>query len=954
MDDLRLSRQPGEEIDRDVSVGFHWNGRPRHGYHGDTIASALAAGGVSVFSRSFKYHRPRGILTADQHDPNLFVQVGDEPNVRAGQRRIETGMRVDAQNAWPSLALDLKAANRLVGRFLGPGFYYKTFIWPRAFQPWYQRVLRRFSAGGEVSPVVGDEAYDHRYAHPDVLVAGGGPAGMAAAIAAAEAGASVILVDDQARIGGHLRWGDTAELALLAELRARVEANDAIELMTDSVVVGHYLDNWVAVVQRNVPGIAERLVKARAKALVVAAGTIERPYVFEGNDLPGVQLSTAVLRLINLYGVKPGKRAVVVTANGSGDAAAAALRRTGTEVVTVDVRAGGDIVRAFGRGRVRAVELAGGKRVEADLLVTAVGWTTPTALLNMAGNRPTYSPKAARFLPGDLPDAVLATGGIVGDGAGADLVAHGIAVGREAARRAAKGRAALQRATPAAPAPDATPDDAPVGGDEVIPELPAANHPEVFRTTSHGFVDFSEDVSSKDLLAAISEGYDSIELAKRFTTVTMGPIQGKLEVVNAVAIHAEATGTFIGETSTTTWRPPYAPVSLGALAGPMLEPVRYSPMHSWHEAEGAARLVAGQWIRPDHYGDPHSEVRNVRENVGMIDVTPLGKIDLRGADVPELLEFVYTNRWRKLAVGSVRYGVMCGEDGVVFDDGVTGRLAEARYLMTTTSGGAGQVWNWLEEWIQTRFRGKDIQMTAVTDGFASMNVAGPKSRMLMERLVTDVDLDPGAFPYMRVRVGTVAGVPDCVIWRIGFTGELSYEVHVPANYGLHVWESILDAGGDFGIAPFGVEAQRIMRLEKGHFIVGQDTDALLRGRQAGIGQAIKTDKDDFVGKPELVWQADDWDGAGGSPLLVAIQPAAPSVVPPEGSQIVDGARIVGRVTSSRWSPTLDRAICLAQVAAALAEPGSLLTIVLPGGERVEARVMEHHAHFDPEGVRLRG
>jgi len=944
MPDMRLPPQPGEVIDRTRPLRFRWNGRSYSGLEGDTIASALAASGVRVFSRSFKYHRRRGILTADHLDPNLFVQVGAEPNVRAGQRRIQAGMQVRAQNAWPSLRFDVKAANRLVGRMLGPGFYYKTFIRPRSLQPMYQRVLRRFGSGGDVPPEVPQGRYDHRYAHPDVLVAGGGPAGMAAAIAAAEAGASVMLVDEHQFLGGHLRWGDTTELALLTELRDRVAVLDNIEVMTDSVVSGRYDDNWVAVLQRGIPGISERLVKARVKTLVVAAGTIERPYVFEGNDLVGVMLSTAVRRLVNIYAVKPGRRAVVFTANAGGDAAAADLQRVGIDVTLVDARDGGGIHRATGRNQVRSVELTDGTKVTCDLLVTAVGWTTPTALLNMAGDRPTYSQQAARFLPDALPDNVMATGGIIGDGGVEAIVAHGEAVGREAARRAATLRRVWQAATPAAasaePAPDAQP----------IAHLQPGDHLELYRAGTHGIVDYSEDVSSQDLIAAVGEGYDSLELAKRFTTATMGPIQGKLEVANTVAIHAEATGVRIGEVGTTTWRPPYAPVSLGALAGPMFEPVRHTPMQSWHEANGAAPLVAGQWIRPEHYGDPVAEVRNVRTKVGIIDLTPLGKIDLRGKQIPDLLEFVYTNRWRKLAVGSVRYGVMCGEDGVIFDDGVTGRLGEHHYLMTTTSSGAGAVRNWLDEWLQTRFQGSDIRMTYFTDGYASINVAGPSSRELLARLVDDVELAADAFGYMRVRVGTVAGVADCVIWRIGFTGELSFELHVPASYGLHVWETLLERGADLGVAPFGVEAQRIMRLEKGHLIVGQDTDALTGVYQGGLGWAVKADKDDFAGKPEIGWQSEGQP----SPLVVALQPIDPLAVPPEASQIVDGDQIVGRVTSSRLSPTLGRAICLAQVEAGLAAPGSVVSIVTPDGARMMATVMEHHSHFDPEGLRLRG
>ena len=940
---MRLGEQPGEVIDRGTAFDFTWNGHRYGAYAGDTVVSALAAAGVRVFSRSFKYHRRRGVMSASFLDPGCTVQIGDEPNVRGAHRRVEAGMAVKAQNVWPTLRVDAKAANQVVGRFLSPGFYYKTFIKPQRLWPAYQRVLKRFASGGHMSPVGSAGYYDKRYIHPDVLVAGGGPAGMSAAIAAAAGGARVVLVEEEYDLGGHLRWGGSAERAALADLRASVAAHPGIEVLTNSVVTGRYDDNWVAIMQRRcaagpepgragVPAIAERLIKARAKTLVVAPGLIERPYVFAGNDRPGVMLSTAARRLINLYAVKPGHRAVVFTANEQGDAAAADLERVGVEVArVVDARRGGDVVRArsaAASGALTSVELGDGSTVECDLLITAVGWTAPTSLLNMAGDRPVYHPQAARFVPGGLlPDSVMVAGGLAGDGSLDELIAHGAAVGTAAA---------TQARTSAVTA---------------IAALPLHPHPALFRGATHGMVDFSEDVSSKDLLSAAKEGYDSIELMKRYTTVTMGPAQGKLETVNAVAVLAQATGQSISETGTTVWRPPYAPITLGALAGRIFEPVRHSPMHAWHEAHGARPLVAGEWIRPDHYGDAEAEVRNVRSNVGIIDVTPLGKLDLRGPDVPRLLNQVYVNKWSKLAVGSVRYGVMCAEDGVVMDDGVTGRLSADHYLMSTTSSGAGQVWEWVESWLQTEHPEWQVHVTPVTSSYASINVAGPHARTLLRRLVDDVDLSSEAFPYMNVRTGTIAGVSDCHMWRIGFTGELSYELHVPAGYGLHVWESLMRAGSDLGVAPFGVEAQRIMRLEKGHFIVGQDTDGLTQGFGAGLDWLIKLDKDDFAGKPELVFQ----HRAGDFQRLVGLQPVDPAVVPTESSLIMEGESvIVGRITSSRLSPTLGRSICLGFVAPHLAGPGTVVTVQLPDRTRVAATVMAQHAHFDPEGVRLRG
>lgn len=970
----RLGPQPGEVIDRSAPVDFTWRGRAMSGFAGDTIASALTANGVRIVSRSMKYHRPRGYMTNDFWDPNGLVQVGDDPNVRSAHRLLRPGMVVEPQNAWPSVDRDLRSANSMAGRFLTAGFYYKTFMRPQKLWPLYQKVLSTFAPGGRVDLDTPHDYHDKRYAHPDVVVAGGGPAGMAAAAAAAQAGARVMLVENHHRLGGHLLWGDSADRALAAELAAEVAAA-GVEVLTDSTVTGRYDDNWLAIVQRSHPISVERLIKARAKTLVAAPGLVERPYVFDGNDKPGVMTSGAVRRFVNLHAAKPGSVAAVFTANADGDAAAADLERVGVEVAgVIDAREGQNIVRARGGAKsVEGVVLADGTRLDCDLLVTAVGWTAPTTLLNMAGDRPVYDEAAARFFPSAPIGNVLATGGIAGDGAPEQLVEHARATGRLAAERAAvtahRLRAATARAVPPeGPEPDWPADDrAPLGRDP---------HPALFRSSTHGIVDFSEDVGSKDLIGAAAEGYDSVELLKRYTTATMGPAQGKLETVNTVAVLAEARGETIAEVGTTVWRPPYAPVTLGALAGRIFEPVRESSIQPWHEAHGAVPtmtgpgisvgdelgdgtqgstetpILAGQWVRPDRYGDPVEEVLNTRRNVGIIDVTPLGGLDLRGPDVPKLLNLVYINNWTNLAIGSVRYGIMCAEDGVILDDGVTGRLEEERYFMTVTTSGSGTVWEWMENWLQTEHPDWRVHVIPTTTGYTSINVAGPKSRTLLNRLVSGVSLAPEDFGYMRARTGAIAGVEKCFLWRIGFTGELSYELHIPAGHGLHVWQALLDAGRDLGIKPFGLEAQRIMRLEKGHFIVGQDTDGLTKAPATGLGRMVKLEKDDFAGRPELAW-ALEGDGA---PVIVAIQPTDPEIVPEEAAQIVrpETNQTIGRITSSRLSPTLGRSICLGQVLPEAAAPGSELTVLLVDGRRVTAKVMAHHAHFDPEGERLRG
>ena len=797
---------------------------------------------------------------------------------------------------------------------------------------------------------------------------------MAAAVAAAVEGAEVMLVDDQHRLGGHLRWGSTADQQMLSELNEAVETQPNIEVLSNATVTGRYDDNWCTVLERTPRGMSvERIVKARAKMLVVAPGLIERPYVFEGNDRPGVMLSGAVRRLINLHAVRPGDRAVVFSANSSGQAAAQDLEQAGVEVAAlVDATKGQSILSTTGGKHVKSVKLSDGFEVEADLLVTATGWTAPTSLLNMAGDQPVYDTSAARFFPDAPPDNVLVTGGLAGDGNRHELLAHAVSTGKLAARRALQVRRTWQAMTPRAavaaddgreetaatdtPTPDASAPD-------MREPLSRAHHPQLFRSATHGMVDFSEDVSSKDLFAAAQEGYDSVELLKRYTTATMGPEQGKLETVNTVAVLAEARGETIQEVGTTVWRPPYAPVSLGALAGRIHEPQRVSPMHRWHVVHRAKPLLAGQWIRPEHYGNPLEEVTNTRSNVGVIDVTPLGKMFLSGRDVPKLLEQVYINKWRLLEVGAVRYGVMVGEDGVVMDDGVTARLSEDQYLMTTTTSGAGGVYEWLEMWLQTEHPDWEVFVDPVTAAFASINVAGPNSRELMSRLVgsstdpTHINVAPDAFQYMQVRRGTVAGIGDCVVWRIGFTGELSYEIHVPSGFGQHVWDQLIEVGQDLGIAPFGVEAQRIMRLEKGHFIVGQDTDGLSQLPVTGLNALAKLDKSDSAGMPELRWslaEAARVDTVGFK--LVSLTPDDPTCVPDEGCQIVTAGTndIVGRITSSRFSPTLDRSICMGQLVAASTAPQTVVTVVLSNGKRTTATVMPQHAFYDAEGVKVRG
>ena len=693
--------------------------------------------------------------------------------------------------------------------------------------------------------------------------------------------------------------------------------------------------------------------------------------MFEDNDLPGVMLGSAVQRLLHLYGVAPGQQAVVVAANDDGWQVAADLLAAGVSVAAiVDEREQADcasphraalsaavpifwthtILAAKGPGSVsgaviarvsgqQAVDAATAQTLKCDLIAVSVGWTPAIEMLHQAGGRAAYHDQRQEILPVQLPAGVF----VAGRAAGTHLVENQVAEGRLAGRSAA---AYLGLGA----APDASEVDA------VRVRAAAENRRTSARVSVPGrkkrFVCYCEDVTTKDIDASIEEGFNSLELLKRYSTVTMGPCQGKLCHMNAVHLCARGNGWTVAETGTTTYRQPQTPVALGALAGAHLEPVQVTPIHGWHGAHGATQMVAGQWLRPLHYGDPAAEVKAVRERVGLIDVSTLGKLRLTGPGVPALLNRLYINQWRDLKVERVRYGVMCNDEGVVLDDGVTARLAEAEWYTTTTTSGSNAIFEWIQSWLQSGW-GEGVHVANVAEAFAAFNLAGPRSRAVLQKLTAGA-VSNDAFPYMHVRAIEVAGVP-CRVMRIGFTGELSYEIHVPTGYALHVWEALVEAGREHGLAPFGVEAQRVLRLEKGHLIVSQDTDAITDPFAAGMSWAVKLDKPDFLGKRSLARVA-----AEGSPQkLVGFKVPRLGVVPEEGLSIVRrpaaGGKLehIGHITSCKFSPTLGETIGLCWLPAGLAaQAGAPFSIRLENGALEEARV-HHGAFYDPQGERLR-
>ena len=885
-DVTRLPPRPSERIDRTRELAFTFGGERIPAYEGDTIGSALYAAGRRVFSRSFKYHRPRGLQCCVGHCANCQMTVDGVPNVRVCVEPARDGAVVSGQNVLGSLDRDLlRVTDKVGGPFTPPGFYYKTFIRPRRLWPLYEKVLRNVAGLGRLDPE-GErrERVDVEHRHVDVLVVGGGRSGLRAATEAAGRGESVLVVDEGPQVGGRL-LDDPEGAATAAELRERALAA-GVELLAPALAVGLFEANLVPVVHGGL------LLKVRAHRVVVAAGVTEQPLVFPGNDLVGVMLPSAVRRLVNAWAVKPGERAVVLTADDRGLAAARDLEAAGVEVVHVaDLRdAPARNVEAQGRrGRVCQVAVDG-RWLRCDLVVMSGSPQPNVKLLAQAGARVEYDPARGVFVPTGLPAGVEAVGSAAGE-----------------------------------------------VGEPAVPGAVLGHHGDKC------FVCFCEDQTTKDLKHAIAEGFDSIELSKRYTTVTMGPCQGRLCHVPSIRVHARAKGVDENAIGTTTARPPAAPVSLGQLAGRPHEPARRTSLHHRHEDLGGRMMWTGAWRRPHSYGDdPEEEAQHVHRALGLIDVSTLGKLLVRGPEAGALLDRLYPNRFSDLKVGRIRYGVLTTDAGRILDDGTVARLDDETFYVTTTSTGADGVYQWFTWWNAVWFL--DAEIVNLTGALAAVNVAGPHARTLMARLC-DVDVSNEALAYLDARACRVADVPALAL-RIGFVGELGYELHFPSPHGVHVWDALLEAGRDLDARPFGLEPQRILRLEKGHVIVGQDTDSESNLLEAAMPWLPKWDKPDFVGK----WAAEAVRERGLAWMLVGFE--SPSgAVPLEGGQVVVDGRSAGRITSVRRSAEVGAVIGLAVVPAELAEEGTTFHAQVDG-RAVPMRV-RRVPFFDPEGARLK-
>ena len=959
----RNTAQPGEIIDRSAAVEFTSDGRKIRAQQGDTIASALYAAGTTTFSRSFKYHRPRGLLCAVGHCPNCLVTVDGEPNVRACTRPVEPGMKVRHQNAWPSLRWDLLSILDRFHWLMPVGFYYKALHRPKLLWLLARGVIRRIGGLGSIDiNRVPETNFHHRSQHADVAVVGGGPAGIAAALAAAEHGSRVVLIDDQPQLGGYLRFDQQTYDSVpgyqdktgveIAQAMAQSVANlDAIEVISNATVFGLYQDNLLGILA------GDWRITLRAKRVVIATGAHEVPLLFENNDLPGIMLASAARRLVGLYGIRPGSNAVVATETDQGYQTALELLDAGVNVAAVvdaeeegarpglsaavsargiRVLQGRRVVKATGRGRVKGVLVAPvdgvqpgrTERISCDLLCMSGGYQPVDALLQQAGGRSSFDGRIGESVPTSLPPGVYAAGDVMG--------AHGLATQLTQGRLAGSSAAGDLSSAPATL--DTTDTTEGIAGPVGAPNPP----PTGAQDGSRSFLCFCEDVSVKDVTFAIDEGFEDIQILKRYTTVSMGPCQGKMCGKSFAALCANYTGRSIDEIGGTTARPPFQPVPLAALAGPSHMPIKRSPMDRIHRELGASMVESGPWQRPHDYGSAHDEAIAVRQRVGIIDVSTLGKLDVQGEDVPALLDLLYTNTFSDLRVGRVRYGLMCSDNGAILDDGTVTRLAQDRYFVTTTSGNADVIEEWFSWWMIGS--GLCAHVTNVTGAYGAVNVAGPRARETLSKL-TDTDLAQDKFRYMRSRQGRVAGVP-CLFIRIGFVGEAGWELHFPAEHGEYLWESIMKAGREFEISPFGLEAQRILRLEKGHIIVGQDTDAFSNPLETRSDWAVHLTKDDFVGRGGITGAA----ARGIKQKLVGFV-MENGIVPEDGVLVISAGRPVGRVTSARLSPTMDKGFGLAWVPSHLAEDGARIEMLINRREQT-ARVTLHPV-YDPDGARLR-
>jgi sarcosine oxidase subunit alpha len=928
----------GGLIDRSKAIAFSFDGKDLAGHPGDTLASALLANGIQLVGRSFKYHRPRGILTAGAAEPNALVTTGtggrSEANTRATMIELHDGLIAHSQNRWPSLGFDVGAVNGLLSPFLSAGFYYKTFMWPAAFwEKVYEPLIRKAAGLGKASYEVDPDSYEKCWAHCDLLVIGAGPTGLAAALTAGRAGARVLLADEGFVLGGSLLSEHSSSLRQMLDELASLPN---VQCLPRTTVIGWYDDNVFGAVERVQKHVAtpdprqpvERLWRIIAKQAILATGAEERPLVFGGNDIPGVMISGAMRSYLNRQAVAPGKRTVVFTTNTSGYRTAADLEAAGVEVAAIiDTRAnsgerwngkarvltGACIIDALGTKQVRGVSVASGsgtQEIDADALAMSGGWSPIIHLACHRGARPVWSELHAAFLAPERQDGLLIAGSAAGLASTDSCLGDGAIKAAEALEAIGFGKVDPAFAS--------------------AEETSAAAAPLWYVKGGKGkaFVDYQNDVHLKDLGLAVREGYGDVELAKRYTTNGMATDQGKLSNINAIGILAEARGISPAEVGTTTFRPFYTPVSFGALTGTSrakhFQPARKSPLHEWAKKNGAVFVETGLWYRSSWFpraGEKtwresvDREVLNIRKNAGICDVSTLGKIEIFGKDAATFLDRIYCNGFAKLPVGKARYGIMLREDGMIYDDGTTSRLGEDHFFMTTTTALAAGVLTHLEFCAQTLWPELEVYFASSTDQWAQMAVAGPKSRAILSEIV-DEDISDAAFPFMSARtVSLFGGKLEGRLFRISFSGELAYELGVPAAYGESVADAVMQAGRKHEICAYGAEALGVLRIEKGHVTHAEINGTVTPG-DLGFARMVSTTKLDFIGKAML--QREGLQAAD-RPRLVGVKPIDPATSFRTGAHILaEGAAATlendqGYVTSSAFSPRLGHTIGLALI-----------------------------------------
>ena len=950
-------------LDKTNRISFKFNGKNYYGYKGDTLASALLSNGVHLVGRSFKYHRPRGIMTCGSEEPNAIVQIGGngaftEPNVRATEQELYEGLEATSQNCWPSVEFDIGGINNFISPVLPAGFYYKTFMWPKKF--WnsvYEPAIRK-SAGLGKSPTQPDpELYDHKYIHCDVLIVGGGIAGIIAANISADNGNNTLLIDDKKILGGNTIFQNNENFKI-NDKNSSTWLNDKVNdlnnkknltILNRTSLAAYHSYNFL-LARENISDhksinersnkLRQRLWKIRAKKVILATGAIERPLIFNNNDRPGVMLANSVKKYIDFYGVRCGNKNVIFTNNDSAYETAISLNKKGIDVIVVDIRKNSSstlvknandngikiywnhvVVDTQGYKRIKSIQImklsdddsnvVGDKiNLECDNLSISGGWTPMVHLFTQSGGKLKFRDEDQVFLPDTAMSDQVSIGSCNGDFELDDVIKNTVNSCKNFLSISSTNFDDLKINCPKQKESKniwLIPNDKPLG-------------------KTKPFLDFQNDSTAKDIKLAMREGFRSIEHVKRYTTTGMGTDQGKLANMHALGIISETAGVKMGSLGTTTFRPPYTPLTFGTIVGrsvgTFFDITRKTPMHDWHVSNKAEFENVGQWKRawfyPKNNEDMHQAVQReskaARESAGILDASTLGKIDIKGTDASEFLNRVYTNAWSKLEIGKCRYGLMLNEDGMVYDDGVTTRLDENHYLMTTTTGGAANVLSKLEDYLQTEWPELDVWLTSVTDQYATASVCGPNSKNILKKLFSNIEFNDADFPHMSFKNAELDGAP-CRIMRISFTGEHSYEINIDSRYGKSLWEKCIEAGKEFNITPYGTETMHLLRAEKGFIIVGQDTDGTMTPIDLQMDWIVSKKKYDFIGKRSL-YRSDTM--REDRKQLVGLLTDNPNEVLEEGAQIVQDKNkkpieMLGHVTSSYFSPNLNKSIALAVV-----------------------------------------